>query len=182
MYDLHWRNNPYRPIHQKFRAADVEIEIALLPRGSDRYSASIAGTTYEVRVWSHDSAGDLDLSLNEQRCHVTAVSQGSLTWLHLQGQTYVLNWMTPLPTGGRSAEAIGSLHAPMPGQVRAVYVQVGQPVQQGEVLLVLEAMKMEHRIRAPYDGTVAALFYQVGQSVQADAVLLELHPTDQNSS
>ena len=44
----------------------------------------------------------------------------------------------------------------------------------GDVLMILEAMKMEHRIRAPYAGEVKALHYGVGQSVQADAILLEL--------
>jgi 3-methylcrotonyl-CoA carboxylase alpha subunit len=62
----------------------------------------------------------------------------------------------------------------MPGQLVAILVTVGQQVQQGDTLLILEAMKMEHRIKAPYRGEVAALPYTVGQAVQADAVLLEL--------
>jgi len=86
----------------------------------------------------------------------------------------MLTWIRPLPEGRRAHAAEGSLRAPMPGQVRAVYVNVGQQVQEGDVLLILEAMKMEHRIKAPYPGEVTALHYQVGQSVQADSVLLEL--------
>ena len=63
----------------------------------------------------------------------------------------------------------------MPGQVIKVQVESGQHVKQGDVLMILEAMKMEHRIIAPYDGTVSAIRFVVGQAVQADAILLELH-------
>jgi len=62
----------------------------------------------------------------------------------------------------------------MPGQVRAVQVAVGQQVEAGAVLMILEAMKMEHRIKAPYAGEVIAVHYQVGQQVPVDAVLLEV--------
>ena len=82
----------------------------------------------------------------------------------------------PALNARRAQVAPGLLVAPMPGQIRAVNVVVGQQVQAGDVLLILEAMKMEHRIKAPYAGKVSALYYQVGQSVQADAVLLELKP------
>ena len=53
-----------------------------------------------------------------------------------------------------SRETAGDLASPMPGRVRSVLVENGQSVSQGDVVLVLEAMKMEHAIRAPRDGSV----------------------------
>jgi len=74
----------------------------------------------------------------------------------------------PLPEGDL---AVGSLVAPMPGTVLRVAVSQGQTVAAGDVLLVLEAMKMEHGVRAANDGTVAELLVEAGQQVDAGAVL-----------
>ena len=67
--------------------------------------------------------------------------------------------------------AAGSLVAPMPGVVRQVLAAVGAQVAKGDVLLVLEAMKMETPIRAPHAGRVAELRASVGQQVEAGALL-----------
>jgi propionyl-CoA carboxylase alpha chain len=67
--------------------------------------------------------------------------------------------------------AVGSLLAPMPGTVIRVAVAVGDKVAQGQPLLWLEAMKMEHTISAPTDGIVAELAVGTGQQVEVGAVL-----------
>jgi len=80
-------------------------------------------------------------------------------------------------TAGRAAaagEASGDLLAPMPGRVRRVVLGAGEKVGRGDVLLILEAMKMEHAIRAPRDGTVAKVHYGEGDLVEAGAVLAEI--------
>jgi acetyl/propionyl-CoA carboxylase alpha subunit len=71
-----------------------------------------------------------------------------------------------------TTESPGSLHAPMPGRVVRVEVEAGQEVLAGEVLLVLEAMKMEHTIRSPHDGTVSEVDCAPGDQVEAGAVLV----------
>ena len=63
----------------------------------------------------------------------------------------------------------------MPGNVIKVNVKAGDAVKKGDVLCVLEAMKMEHDIMAPEDGTVATVEVTAGQSVQTDAVLVTLN-------
>ena len=62
----------------------------------------------------------------------------------------------------------------MPGQVIAVNVKAGDKVKQGDVLAVVEAMKMEHSITAPKDGTVASVSCQAGDRVEEGVVLVEL--------
>ncbi|HUP99494.1 MAG TPA: biotin carboxylase N-terminal domain-containing protein [Aeromicrobium sp.] len=69
------------------------------------------------------------------------------------------------------AVAEGSLLAPMPAAVTHVAVEAGQAVSKGDVIVVLEAMKMQHTITAPADGTVAELDVSVGQQVESGAVL-----------
>ena len=65
--------------------------------------------------------------------------------------------------------------APMPGNVLDVKVSVGQQVKKGDVLLILEAMKMENEINAPKDGTVAQVTVTKGATVDSGAVLVVLN-------
>jgi len=68
----------------------------------------------------------------------------------------------------------GDIDAPMPGLVRKVQGRPGQRVRAHQVLVVLEAMKMEHAIEAPADGVISAVYCHEGQLVQAGARLIDL--------
>jgi len=76
----------------------------------------------------------------------------------------------PEPDQGRAARE-GSLTAPLPGAVGRIVVAAGQRVAAGELLLTLEAMKLEHSVLAPHAGTVTAVPVSPGQQVDAGAVL-----------
>jgi biotin carboxyl carrier protein len=78
-----------------------------------------------------------------------------------------------------AAEEAGSLHAPMPGTVVRVEVTEGQEVGAGAVIVVLEAMKMEHAVRAPHDGVVSALSAAVGETVDTGEVLAVVHGAEE---
>lgn len=80
----------------------------------------------------------------------------------------------PAPKASGSAGAI-SVKAPMPGNVMKINAKVGAPVKKGDVLVVLEAMKMENDICAPEDGTVASVEVTQGATVETDAVLVTLN-------
>jgi biotin carboxyl carrier protein len=64
------------------------------------------------------------------------------------------------------------LRAPMPGLVRQVNVQVGDEVNVGDSLFILEAMKMENLLKSPVKGTVSNLFVKPGESVEKNQILL----------
>ncbi len=66
------------------------------------------------------------------------------------------------------------IKAPMPGTILSLGVKQGDQVKKGQVLLILEAMKMENEILAPRDGKVAALAVQAGQTVETGALLCTL--------
>ncbi|MDP6333188.1 MAG: acetyl-CoA carboxylase biotin carboxyl carrier protein subunit, partial [Candidatus Poseidoniaceae archaeon] len=66
------------------------------------------------------------------------------------------------------------LSAPMPGKVLQVLVEVGQVVEPGQPLMILEAMKMEHRIVAPQEGIVSVIHFKEGDQVQQGIALLEM--------
>jgi len=74
----------------------------------------------------------------------------------------------------QSGVSEGSLKSPMPGKVFKVLKEEGQDVKAGEIILILEAMKMEHTIKAHNDGVVKKIYFKEGDQVQADAQLCEI--------
>ena len=81
------------------------------------------------------------------------------------------------PKAAAPAGAQGSVvvTAPMPGKILAVKANAGQAVKKGDVIMVLEAMKMENDIVAPQDGTVASINAAAGDAVEAGATLATLN-------
>ena len=77
----------------------------------------------------------------------------------------------------KAAAGQGSVkvNSPMPGKILSVKTSVGQAVKKGEVLMILEAMKMENEVVAPEDGTVASIDVAAGDSVEAGVVLATLN-------
>jgi biotin carboxyl carrier protein len=80
----------------------------------------------------------------------------------------------PRTRPGSASEAHSGLVAPMPGRIRRTFVHPGDKVEKGQVVLVIEAMKMEHAIRAPRDGIVTRLEHAEGDLVEAGTVLGDL--------
>jgi biotin carboxyl carrier protein len=106
---------------------------------------------------------------------VEAIADGEgNVWTAIDG---VVRIFTAPPAGprrrGRAAAAHG-LEAPMPATVTRIVASVGQRVAAGDVLVLLEAMKMELAIRAPHDGTVARIACEAGAIVQPGVPLVEL--------
>jgi len=124
------------------------------------------GVTREIRLGA-DSA-----VVGRSPRVVTAVA-GDQIFVWCDGASYAFERV-------RSARAAaGSEHgsdllAPMPGRVRKVFAAAGDRVERGMVLIVLEAMKMEHAIRAPQDGTLKRLLVKEGDLVDAGVELAEI--------
>lgn len=171
----YWRNNPNGPMRSQFVVADETITILLEPVRfqTDQFNITIDGELFVV-VCAPQAGPDWSLLVNGRSHKLIIVPNGDVWWV--QTESGVI-WTTALPRLPRKtavSATAGSLRAPMPGSVLAVLVTQGQSVAEGEPLLKLEAMKMEHTIRAPAAGTVAEIFFASGDSVPADAQLLRL--------
>jgi 3-methylcrotonyl-CoA carboxylase alpha subunit len=100
-----------------------------------------------------------------------AVSSGPTAWVFRNGFVFEV---TEEPATRKRAGAHESLTAPMPATVIQINVSPGAEVKRGDILLLLEAMKMELPLRAPADGRVTAIQCEAGQLVQPGATLIEL--------
>ena len=84
----------------------------------------------------------------------------------------------PKPAAPKAAPAAGAgaikINSPMPGNILSVKASAGQAVKKGDVLMILEAMKMENEICAPQDGTIASVQVSAGDSVESGDVLVTM--------
>ncbi len=118
--------------------------------------------------------GQVTFILDGRKVETHVSADGKRRWVSFGGQTWMLEKTSGVARGAGGGSASGRLLAPMPGQVRAVNVSVGDAVKKGDTLLVLEAMKMEIRIQAPMDGVVGRLVVSEGQTVEREELLVEV--------
>jgi len=109
---------------------------------------------------------------------VRAVREGDRVFVACDGSTYEMRRGPAIAPGasrrGSAGEHGAGLLAPMPGRDRKTLVRRGERIAKGDVVLILEAMKMEHAIRAPRDGIVTKLDHHDGDLVEAGTVLAEI--------
>src|SRR4051794_30371929 len=163
-----WRNVPNADATTTFVTGDRTLEVGY--RASrDGLRAAVDGERLDVAV-AGAAAGRGVPPLDGGRRTVDVHRVGATVYCDSALGASALTEAERFPEPVAEEEA-GSLHAPMPGTVVRVEVEEGQHVRAGTVVVVLEAMKMEHAVRAPYDGLVASLSASVGQAVDTGHVL-----------
>ena len=174
-----WRNSMMPPERTTFKVdhgargeAAREIPVSYRSRRDGTFSMVVAEQERTVAVFSAD-AGGVDLEIDGRRMQFSVTGSGSRWFVH--GPDYDVELLElprlPLP---EQLEIKGGLTAPMPGNVLATHIAEGDAVEEGQLLLVLEAMKMQHRITAPFDGTVKELHVAEGEQVDNGALLVLL--------
>lgn len=167
-----------RPVRMGLGADTLSLKLQELGQGRVRIQTDEA--THEACV-TH-SADMLHIDLNGQRWQARAVAcrgtANAAPWhVQLQGPECFELWLTDqshsAPSTGHSAQAASSLRAPFNGQLIALHVQEGQAVHQGDAVLVIESMKLEHILCAPRDAVVLSLSASVGQQVGPGQVLVQ---------
>tara|TARA_B100000945_G_C20300862_1_gene557974 strand:- start:99 stop:608 length:510 start_codon:yes stop_codon:yes gene_type:complete len=98
---------------------------------------------------------------------------GDSWWVHYKGKITIWSEMS-LATNTNQIEDAGSLIAPMPGKILKMCVNEGENVTSGQDLVLMEAMKMEHRITSPIAGTVTKIHFNEGQQVEQGNLLIEV--------
>ncbi len=149
-----------------------EPQTAVLTYWHDGTLQLQAGEVGVLQMTAH--ADGIDLQFGGQRQRVQVLRSGEVAHVFApQGATQI-TVLDALAHAGETQTEGGRLTAPMPGKVVSFAVKAGDAVTQGQVLAVMEAMKMEHTIAAPVDGVVAELLYAPGDQVAEGAELLKL--------
>ncbi|MBD9477712.1 acetyl/propionyl/methylcrotonyl-CoA carboxylase subunit alpha [Pseudoxanthomonas sp. PXM02] len=139
-----------------------------------RYGVEVDGTTHRVEG-ARLTAGLLELRIHDQARRFRVHRHGSRLTLHDGEQRATLETLPAYQrTAGGDSGGDSRIIAPMPGRVVVVKTRVGDSVDAGQELLVMEAMKMELAVKAPRAGVVAELRAAAGDFVEADTVLVTL--------
>ena len=151
-------------MQNQFKTEDGLVEVTISKQGD---SWNFEGQSCQILDDGRLQVPPVDGSSHLAR----AAKVGDIWWVHLCGQTFKLERIEP---GASANEEQGGLTAPMPGKVLEVMVEVGQEVTAGTTLMILEAMKMEHKIVASTDGVVTAINFNAGDQVEQGVSLLDL--------
>jgi len=168
-----WRNStmPMERISYKFGKKD-EVEVTYKRQRSGTFAVHVDEQTMHVTCYA-SGEGNVDLDLDGRRLHFN-VSPHADDWLiHSNHGDLCLTELPRYPSTD-SDESGGGLTAPMPGSVLETQVAAGAKVAKGDLLVILEAMKMEHRITAPRDGVVESVHVNVGEQVENAQLLVTL--------
>ena len=145
----------------EFKTSEGRIEI----------DAKRSGSAFTHEGMTIHTGDELWLEIDGRKHKAVSTKVGDVWWVHVNGHTMQFEVIEP---GASSSDNEGGLSAPMPGKILEVHVSEGQNVKSGDVLMVMEAMKMEHKIVASSDGIVESIHFKEGDQVPQGAELLSL--------
>ncbi|MEN9560202.1 MAG: 3-methylcrotonyl-CoA carboxylase subunit alpha, partial [Pseudomonadota bacterium] len=152
------------PLHYRF--GTHEISLCFVPQGIE---AVVNGQSYCAQIINANT-----IRVNDVQSTVSVTCLGQMFYVQEGNVRHTLAYHDPLKFDLLAEAHTGCLRAPMPGAITALRVALGEAVKAGQVLMVMEAMKMEHSITAPSDGTVEAIYFNEGEQVKANAELIKL--------
>jgi len=153
-------------------------EAAIYSKADNKYEIIFNGITYIVELKKIDG-GKIRLVINDYQFEVF-VSCNNIgdTWLSYNGNTYSLSRTDILPSekvfsGSGDEEGEGTIVSPMPGKIIKLSQKEGDEIKKGEVLLIVESMKMENNVLAPFDGFLHNYNVKEGDMVDGSIKLAE---------
>lgn len=169
-----WRLNlPYRQSVDLFLPGGAKRTVGLITRPDG--SITVSGLDEDLTGspgWRGDHGFEVDFSGSLARA--TVLHHGHSLEVRVGGFTFNFGLRESEQAEQNALPRDGKLLAPMPGKVLGIFVKPGQSVEAGERLLVLEAMKMEHRLTAPVSGTIKAVHTAENDQVPEGRLLVEM--------
>ncbi len=152
------------------RSTDPPPEILGTDESMSRYTIEIDGIEYSVEILE-DTGSEARVVVNDRELRVSVTDEASPSSPPQQP------WIAPIRPPIAPRVASGELRAPMPSRVTEVLVSTGDKVEEGQLLLKLEAMKMENQVLSPIAGTVEKLCVSSGQEVDGGQLLVKVSPS-----
>ena len=169
-----WRSN--RLLRKRLEYAHGNTRTSVIVEfGRCNYAVEVSERTYTVSRVTF-CRGEMTAEIDGLTQHATVITGANHVHIFGRDCSYKLSWIDPLATKIVERTSDSSLLSPIPGLLKALLVSVGEPVEKGRSLLVLEAMKMEYTIVAPTFGRVVAFFFAAGDQVPEAIRLLEFEP------
>ena len=169
-----WRVNseyarPLKLIHN-----ETEYDLSILEQNG-QYQVQVGDASYQVAAQLNDDK--LNVIVNGHRLSMHLYNDGDALTLFHEGEQFICEQHRE-SFGSDDHASDNSLTAPMNGAVVAVLVEAGQEVKEGQTLVIMEAMKMEHSLKAPHDGTVSEIYFAEGDLVEDGAELISLNTSE----
>jgi propionyl-CoA carboxylase alpha chain len=174
-----WRNTilPFEMINFQHLNKDCHVEYRSRRDGKFRFRVGDSADELIVTPYACGN-GLVDIDIDGRRVRYEIDRHGMQWYVHGRSGDLQITELPRYPVSGTD-ELAGGLTAPMPGAVLATEVNSGDKVSKGDLLLILEAMKMEHRITAPMDGIISELHVATGDQVENGQLLVTLNQEDE---
>ncbi|WP_426234067.1 acetyl/propionyl/methylcrotonyl-CoA carboxylase subunit alpha [Pseudomonas sp. TWP3-2] len=168
-----WRNNASVPLDYRLGLEGQDWHVQLRAAADGTFFVQVAEHSCTVKLIEHsDRAVTLEINGLRQR-HAYRLEADQL-WLFTHPGSLRLEDRTHAVIDSQTSVSSGTLKAPMDGAIIDVLVCEGSPVSKGQLLVVLEAMKMEHPLKAGIDGVLKRVQVKVGDQVKNRQVLLQV--------
>jgi len=157
-------------------AAGARIEAGVMVAETGPHTVEVNGDTVALRVLGRDGPDSPYVRFEHAGTvhNARAVVDGMAVHLDLGGASATIREL-PAHAGAAGAEAgDGVIRAPLTGKVLRAPRKAGDRVAAGDVLFIVEAMKMEHEVRAPHDGVIAEALIAEGEQVPIDQVMMRI--------
>jgi biotin carboxyl carrier protein len=145
-----------------------EVKIVEVERDGDDLNVKVDDRVYRVKAQPREGGVTLDVDGKRLTAWVAD------NWVGIGSAVIALNKADKRKRRAAGAADRDTLSSVMPGQVRSVLVSEGDPVEKGQTLVLLEAMKMEIKVAAPHAGKVAKVLVSAGQVVERGQQLIEI--------
>jgi 3-methylcrotonyl-CoA carboxylase alpha subunit len=169
--DAWWLNSSNHAIVLTFGAGGESYDVRLSTRD---VGLAVRALGQEFVAQATETPHGIRVALDEHTVLANVVALGDERHVFYSGTAQRLTLIDRLAHADEEQAHAGHLTAPMSGTIVAVHVKLGEAVERGTPLLVLEAMKMEHTIAAPGPGKVSAIHFRTGDQVSEGADLIDV--------
>ena len=167
-----WSNAPATVIPMKLQVDDETLEL-LVRHSGHALTVSHRDEQHELQLHSQ-APGQLCIIDKGVRQRCQYHRHGDSLYLQACGRSWSVRDITHQPATGAQGTGSGRVQASMDGAIIDVLVNAGDTVQQGQTLVILEAMKMEHPVKADRDGTISQVLASAGDQVKRSQLLVEI--------
>jgi 3-methylcrotonyl-CoA carboxylase alpha subunit len=157
---------------RNIRLGEKTVSVELVRR-DDLGELIIAGRSYHCAM-QRLVAGEYYLTLDGVSHRLWIAHHKDMTYVHGFGRTWELEVTNPAEAQATESDGLNVASAPMPGVVVSVMVEVGEAVERGQTLMIIESMKMESEITARTAGRVEAVMVAVGDTFERGSRLVAL--------